>query len=82
MPKSLRRPLAASLLALLALAAPGAVARADGDAPPADEGVRTVIKYASCAGGLAFAPNVGTAFAAFMACAKMLMDEISTYTAP
>jgi hypothetical protein len=76
MPKLIRRSLAAAALAALAataLALPPA-ARAD-DAVPPEEGPKTVVKYLACAGGLALASDLSTAFAAAMYCAKTFLDE-------
>ena len=75
MPKSIRRLFAAAALAALALALPVAAARADDAVPPAEEGPKTVLKYAACAGGLAFATDPGSAFAAILYCVKTFLDE-------
>ena len=65
-------------MAALALTQLSGVSRADESPPPTEEGPKTVVKYLTCATALAFAPNISTAIAAFMACAKMFTDEIPT----
>lgn len=74
MPKSIRLPLAIAALAALALALPAA-SRADDAAPPADDGPKTVVKYAACAGGLALASDFVSAYGAIMYCVKTFLDE-------
>ncbi|MCC6348929.1 MAG: hypothetical protein IT347_04955 [Candidatus Eisenbacteria bacterium] len=75
MRKTSRRWLAAVTMAPLLFAPVAAVALADDGEPEVGAGPRQFVKYSSCAGGLALAPNPGAAFAAFMVCLKMFMDE-------
>ena len=75
MPRNSSRLLVIAALAALALAQLPGPSRAD-EAPPAEEGPKTVVKYLTCATALAFAPNISTAIAAFMACAKMFTEEM------
>ena len=82
MPKSIRRLLAVAALASLAIAPLAAVAHADDSVPPTAEGPKTVVKYVTCAGTLGLAPNVSIAFAAFMLCVKMFVDEVWPSPAP
>jgi hypothetical protein len=76
LPKSIRRSFAIAAIAALALAQSPGASRADDAGPPTEEGPKTVVKYLSCATALAFAFNMSTAVAAFMACAKMFTDEM------
>jgi len=77
MPKSVRLPLAAAALAALVLAHPVRPARAGDVTPSPEEGPKTVVKYAACAGGLAFASDLASAYAAILYCVKTFLDEFS-----
>lgn len=66
---------AAALIAGLTLASLAGAARAGEAIPPAEEGPKTVVKYLTCAGGLALAPTPFAAYAAFMVCVKTFLDE-------
>jgi hypothetical protein len=77
LPNRLSRLLVVAAIAGLALVQLPAASRADDSAPPAEEGPRTVVKYVTCAGSLALANNLYTAFVAFMMCAKMFTEEMT-----
>ena len=68
---------AALALAVLVLVAARSHAQEAASEPDTADGPKTVIKYASCAGGLAFATNVATGLAAFMVCVRMFLDEFN-----
>lgn len=76
MPRTIRRLFAIAAVASLTLAQLPVASRADESAPPTEDGPRKVVKYLTCATALAFSPNMSTAIAAFMACAKMFTEEI------
>ena len=80
--KSIRRLLVVAALASLALAPSAAVVRAADAVPPAEEGPKTVVMYVTCATGLAAAPTIGLAVAAFMVCARMFVDALSPQPTP
>ena len=73
MPKHIRPTIAVAALAALALALPPAARAAD--EPPAEEGPKTLVKYAACAGGLAAASDFISAYGAIMYCVKTFFDE-------
>lgn len=75
MPKPIRRLFAAAALAALAAAPPAAApARAD-ELPPAGDGPKTVLKYAACSAGLAFATDFASAYGAIAYCVMTFLDE-------
>jgi len=74
MPKPIRRLFAVAALAALAAAPPTAPARAD-ELPPAGDGPKTVLKYAACSAGLAFATDFASAYGAIAYCVMTFLDE-------
>lgn len=69
------RRLAAAVLVASALTAAAVVARA-GEGPEVSDGPKTVVKYVTCASGLAFAPAPHVAIAAFLYCAKTFLEAV------
>ena len=76
MPKPFRRTIAAAMLAAAMLALPALPARAADD-PTIEEGPKKVVQYSTCAGSLALATNLYTAYVAFMGCLKLFVEEMA-----
>ena len=75
MTKSFRRLAAVAAIAGLALAMPAAGARAAELGPDAENGPKTVARYAGCVLGLSLAVDVSSGLVAFMACVRLFFDE-------
>ncbi len=73
MPKPIRRAFALAALAAVVLALPARAA----DEPTVEEGPKKVVQYSTCAGSLALATNLFTAYVAFMGCLKLFVEEMA-----
>ena len=69
------RAFARAMLLAVVLSAVAPAARAQLATEPGPDGLGNIVKYGTCAGGLAIASTFAQAFAALAFCAKMVADE-------